>query len=89
MFVSRSNVMHVRFASDCGANDYGFEAEYQEYGKDFGYNYNAIDPMTFIATTMVHCFERFFFQMRIWSILLIISDLKWCIHLSRSLLLYS
>ena len=25
---------------------------------------------------------------RIWSILLIISDLKWCIHLSRSLFLY-
>ena len=24
----------------------------------------------------------------IWSILLIISDLKWCIHLSRSLFLY-
>ena len=24
-------------------------------------------------------------EMRIWSILLIISDLKWCIHLSRSL----
>ena len=28
-------------------------------------------------------------EMRIWSILLIISDLKWCIHLSRSLFLYS
>ena len=27
-------------------------------------------------------------EMRIWSILLIKSDLKWCIHLSRSLLLY-
>ena len=27
-------------------------------------------------------------EMRIWSILLIISDLKWCIHLSRSLFLY-
>ena len=27
--------------------------------------------------------------MRIWSILLIKSDLKWCIHLSRSLYLYS
>ena len=27
--------------------------------------------------------------MRIWSILLIQSDLKWCIHLSRSLYLYS
>ena len=27
-------------------------------------------------------------EMRIWSILLIISDLKWCIHLSRSLYLY-
>ena len=26
--------------------------------------------------------------MGIWSILLIKSDLKWCIHLSRSLLLY-
>ena len=26
--------------------------------------------------------------MRIWSILLIKSDLKWCIHLSRSLYLY-
>ena len=26
--------------------------------------------------------------MRIWSILLIKSDLKWCIHLSRSLFLY-
>ena len=24
-------------------------------------------------------------EMRIWSIVLIISDLKWCIHLSRSL----
>ena len=28
-------------------------------------------------------------EMRIWSILLIKSDLKWCIHLSRSLFLYS
>ena len=28
-------------------------------------------------------------EMRIWSILLIRSDLKWCIHLSRSLFLYS
>ena len=28
-------------------------------------------------------------EMRIWSILLIISDLKWCIHLSRSLFLYT
>ena len=28
-------------------------------------------------------------EMRIWSILLIQSDLKWCIHLSRSLFLYS
>ena len=27
-------------------------------------------------------------EMRIWSILLIQSDLKWCIHLSRSLFLY-
>ena len=27
-------------------------------------------------------------EIRIWSILLIKSDLKWCIHLSRSLLLY-
>ena len=27
-------------------------------------------------------------EMRIWSILSIISDLKWCIHLSRSLFLY-
>ena len=27
-------------------------------------------------------------EMRIWSILLINSDLKWCIHLSRSLFLY-
>ena len=27
-------------------------------------------------------------EMRIWSILLINSDLKWCIHLSRSLYLY-
>ena len=27
-------------------------------------------------------------EMRIWSILLIESDLKWCIHLSRSLFLY-
>ena len=27
-------------------------------------------------------------EMRIWSILLIISDKKWCIHLSRSLFLY-
>ena len=27
-------------------------------------------------------------EMRIWSILLIKSDLKWCIHLSRSLILY-
>ena len=27
-------------------------------------------------------------EMRIWSILLIKSDLKWCIHLSRSLYLY-
>ena len=27
-------------------------------------------------------------EMRIWSILLIHSDLKWCIHLSRSLFLY-
>ena len=27
--------------------------------------------------------------MRIWSILLIKTDLKWCIHLSRSLFLYS
>ena len=27
-------------------------------------------------------------EMRIWSILLIISDLKWCIHLSRNLFLY-
>ena len=27
-------------------------------------------------------------EMRIWSILLIKSDLKWCIHLSRSLFLY-
>ena len=26
--------------------------------------------------------------MRIWSILLIKSDLKWCIHLSRSLISY-
>ena len=28
-------------------------------------------------------------EMRIWSIMLIRSDLKWCIHLSRSLFLYS
>ena len=28
-------------------------------------------------------------EMRIWSILLIKSDLKWCIHPSRSLFLYS
>ena len=28
-------------------------------------------------------------EMRIWSILLIKSDLKWCIHLSRSLFSYS
>ena len=28
-------------------------------------------------------------EMRKWSILLIKSDLKWCIHLSRSLCLYS
>ena len=28
-------------------------------------------------------------DMRIWSILLILFDLKWCIHLSRSLCLYS
>ena len=28
-------------------------------------------------------------EMRIWSILLIKFDLKWCIHLSRSLFLYS
>ena len=28
-------------------------------------------------------------EISIWSILLINSDLKWCIHLSRSLLLYS
>ena len=36
-FLSRSNVLHVSFASDCGANDYGFTAEYQEvYGKNFG-----------------------------------------------------
>ena len=28
-------------------------------------------------------------EMRIWSILLIKSDLKWCIYLSRSLFLYS
>ena len=28
-------------------------------------------------------------EMRIWSILLIKSDLKWCIHLSISLFLYS
>ena len=28
-------------------------------------------------------------DMRIWSILLIKSDIKWCIHLSRSLFLYS
>ena len=28
-------------------------------------------------------------EMRIWSILLIKSDSKWCIHLSRSLFLYS
>ena len=28
-------------------------------------------------------------EMRIWSILLIESDLKWCIHLSRSLFSYS
>ena len=28
-------------------------------------------------------------EMRIWSILLIKSDLKWCIHLNRSLFLYS
>ena len=28
-------------------------------------------------------------EMRMWSILLVESDLKWCIHLSRSLLLYS
>ena len=27
-------------------------------------------------------------EMRIWSILLIKSDLKWCIHLSKSLFLY-
>ena len=27
-------------------------------------------------------------EMGIWSILLIVSDLKWCIHLSRSLFLY-
>ena len=27
-------------------------------------------------------------EMRIWSILLIKSDLKWCIHVSRSLFLY-
>ena len=27
-------------------------------------------------------------EMRIWSILLIKSDLKWCKHLSRSLFLY-
>ena len=27
-------------------------------------------------------------EMRIWSILLIKSDLKWCTHLSRSLFLY-
>ena len=27
-------------------------------------------------------------EMRIWSILLIISDLKWCLHLSRSLLIF-
>ena len=27
-------------------------------------------------------------EMRIWSILFIKSDLKWCIHLSRSLFLY-
>ena len=27
-------------------------------------------------------------EMRIWSMFLIKSDLKWCIHLSRSLLLY-
>ena len=28
-------------------------------------------------------------EMRIWSILSIKSDLKWCIHLSRSLFVYS
>ena len=27
-------------------------------------------------------------RVRLWSILLIKSDLKWCIHLSRSLFLY-
>ena len=27
-------------------------------------------------------------EMRIWSILLIKSDLKWCVHLGRSLFLY-
>ena len=32
--------------------------------------------------------EASFPEMRIWSILLIKSDLKWCIHLSRSLFLY-
>ena len=36
-FLSRSNALHVSFTSDCGANDYGFTAQYQEvYGKDFG-----------------------------------------------------
>ena len=28
-------------------------------------------------------------EMRIWSLLLIKSDLKWCIHLSRNLFLYT
>ena len=37
----------------------------------------------------VLAFEGSLPEMRIWYILLIISDLKWCIHLSRSLFLYN
>ena len=50
--LSRSNVVHVSFVSDCGVNDYGFEAEYQEeYSKLFGGDSNVFVLMTFIATS--------------------------------------
>ena len=38
-FVSRSNVMYITFVSDCGVNDYGFDAAYQVNGRRLAQEY--------------------------------------------------
>ena len=50
--------------------------------------------LNLLSTSTANCWLRItdegpISEMRIWSILLIKSDLKWCIHLGRSLFLYS